>query len=91
MVRRSAVVAMRPLLIAERESGGRRWAFPGRTDEYLADLHAGRAVTVSSAALMRAATHAGMPSERWAYAGTDWGKTFILDERDRLTEVDVSA
>lgn len=32
--------------------------------------------------------YAGMPCDRWAYGGADWGKTFVLDERDRLTELD---
>jgi hypothetical protein len=43
-------------------------------------------VVVSSSTLLRALMHAGLPHRTFAYGGRDWGKTFVLDEDDRLAE-----
>jgi hypothetical protein len=37
---------------------------------------------VSSPELM----HAGLPCDQFAFGGADWGKTFVLDERNQLTK-----
>ncbi|WP_156661572.1 hypothetical protein [Mycobacterium sp. 852002-51163_SCH5372311] len=75
---------LRQLLIADRERSLQRWAVPGRRDEWLDDLRAHVPVVVSSAQLLCALMHAGLPYQQFAYGGADWGKSFVLDENDRL-------
>ena len=35
---------------------------------------------------MCALLHAGLDCRRYAFGGADWGKVFLLDERDQLRE-----
>jgi hypothetical protein len=89
---------LRELLIAEADHRRERWArgphwgWPEDTDwtlpmlDWEIDLRAGRAVLVSSTALLVALMHAGLPHDRFAYGGADWHKSFLLDERGGLTE-----
>jgi hypothetical protein len=35
---------------------------------------------------MRELMYARLPHREFAYGGADWGKVFVLDERDQLTE-----
>jgi hypothetical protein len=77
---------LRDLLIAEWDRSMLRWRIPGRVSEHEEALKAGKPVVVSSSALLRAFMHAGLPYRNLAYGGRDWGKTFVLDERDQLTE-----
>ena len=78
---------LRELLIAEQERSLKRWAIPGKPNDLLEDLRADVAVVVSSAQLLKALMAAGLPVDRFAYRGADYGKTFLLDERDELREV----
>jgi hypothetical protein len=77
---------LRDLLIAEWDRSMLRWRIPGRICEYEEALKSGRPVVVSSSSMLRAFMAAGLPTGRLAYGGSDWGKTFLLDEHDRLTE-----
>jgi len=36
--------------------------------------------------MLRAFMAAGLPTDRFAYGGPDWGKSFLLDERDQISE-----
>jgi hypothetical protein len=62
------------------------WRIPGKVYEREVALESGAAVVVSAAQLMRAFMHAGLPYRTLAYGGADWHKTFVLDERDQLSE-----
>jgi hypothetical protein len=77
---------LRDLLIAEWDRFMLRWRIPGRVSEYEEALKAGEPVGVSSSQLLRAFMHAGLPHRTLAYGGRDWGKSFVLDERDQLSE-----
>lgn len=77
---------LRALLIAERERSLRQWRIPGRADEYEHALKSGAAVMVSSAQMLRALSLARLPFRQFAFGGADWGKMFVLDERDQLSE-----
>jgi hypothetical protein len=82
---------LRELLIAHRE-----YRLPGspppgpwfgRTrDDLLEELKSGGPVVVGAATLMCALMDAGMDYRRFAFGGVDWEKTFLLTERDELTE-----
>jgi hypothetical protein len=74
---------VRRLLIADREESLERWPV---ADEFLDDLRARVPVTVSSADLLRVLMNAGLPPRQFAYGGADWGRVYVLDGRDRLTE-----
>jgi hypothetical protein len=50
------------------------------------DLREGRPAVVSATTVMCALLHAGVDCRRYAFGGADWGKVFVLDEYDRLTE-----
>ena len=83
---------LRELLIADREYRLPGCPEPGpwfgRTrDELLEELKAGGPVEVGSATLMCALMHAGLDYRRFAFGGADWDKVFVLDERDKLTEL----
>jgi hypothetical protein len=39
---------------------------------------------VSSSSMLRAFMAAGLTTDRFAYCGSDWGKSFLLDERDQI-------
>ncbi len=79
---------LRELLITDRERSLQRWPPPpGKPDEFLDDLLAHVPVPVSSSQLLQALMHAGLPHSQFAYAGGEHGKTFVLDERDQLTEL----
>jgi hypothetical protein len=89
--RRENATGLRELLIADRE-----YRLPGNSkpgpwfgrvrDELLEELKSGGPVVVGAATLMCALMHAGLDCRRYAFGGSDWGKTFVLDERDRLIE-----
>jgi hypothetical protein len=80
------------LLIADREyrlPGCPKpgpWFGSGR-DELLEELIADGPVVVTSAALLKALLHAGQDARRYGYGGADYGKCFVLDERDQLYEL----
>ena len=76
------------LLKDHREKFGPRgrWHIPGRVSDYEKALVAGESIVVDSGTIMCALMHAGLPSDDFAYGGRDWGKSFVLDERDQLTE-----
>jgi hypothetical protein len=81
---------LRELLIAEelRAYGpGGRWHIPGHRYEFLEALQAGEPVGVPSEQLLKALSHAGLPNADYGYGGRYWSSTFVLDERDQLTEV----
>jgi hypothetical protein len=82
---------LRELLIADREKSLRRWAIPGRPDEFLEDLRAHVPVVVSSAQLMQALMHAGLPCDDYAYGGRYFQTSFVLDETDQLSLVTLRA
>jgi hypothetical protein len=84
----------RELLQADRENRLRRcpkppWAASrgARRDGLLEELKAGGPVVVGAADLMCALMHAGMDCRRFAFGGADWGKVFVLTERDELVEL----
>jgi hypothetical protein len=83
----------RVLLKDHRERFGPtgRWHIPGRVSEYEKALVAGEAVVVESGTLMCALLHAGLPSDEYAFGGPDWGKSFVLDERDQLRECEAES
>jgi hypothetical protein len=83
---------LRELLIADREYRLPGCPQPGPwfgrvRDELLEDLKTGGRVEVGSPTLMSALLHAGQDYRRYAFGGADWGKAFLLDEHDRLTEL----
>jgi hypothetical protein len=49
-------------------------------------LKAGQPVVVSSAVLMRALLHAGLPCDEYCFGGQYYKATFLLDERGQLSE-----
>jgi hypothetical protein len=77
---------LRELLISDWDRWMVRWRIPGRVCEYEKALKSGAAVGVSADMLLCAYSHAGLPWRQFAYGGADWGKSFVLDERDELTE-----
>jgi hypothetical protein len=89
--RASTSDGLRELLIADREHrlpgspGPGPW-FGRVRDELLEELKSGGPVVVGSATLMCAMQHAGLDYRRYAFGGADWGKVFLLDERDQLRE-----
>lgn len=87
MKRVSKSSGLRELLIADRERSLRRWAIPGRPDDFLDDLRAHVPVTVSSAQLLSALMGAGLPFRQYAFGGADYGRVFVLDGRDQLSGV----
>jgi hypothetical protein len=50
-------------------------------------LRDGRAAVVSDVTLFSALHRAGLDWTPYAYGGAGWGKRFILDENDKLTEI----
>ncbi|OHV03887.1 hypothetical protein [Mycobacterium talmoniae] len=76
---------LRQLLLSDRQHDLKRWP-TGQPDPFAEALCAGAPVAVSAAQLMRALMHAGLPHEQFCYGRSDYGKTFVLDERDQLTE-----
>ena len=64
-----------------------RWRIPGRVCEHEAALKGGKVVVLASSALLRASMHAGLPYRSYAFGGREWGKTFVLDEHDNLSEL----
>ena len=80
---------LRELLIADREHRLPGSPPPGpwaARDRLLAELKAGGPVVVGAADLMCALMHAELDYRRVAFGGADWDKTFVLTERDELTE-----
>jgi hypothetical protein len=77
---------LRQVLIQEWDRGMARWRIPGRICEYEEALKSGKPVVVSSSSMLRAFMAAGLPTDRFAYCGSDWGKSFLLDERDQISE-----
>jgi hypothetical protein len=73
---------LRGLLIAEGEPSHARWAIPGKPDEFLEGLRSEASVVVvvvvSSAAVLWALMHAGLPHDRFAFGGADWARSFVL-------------
>lgn len=94
MVRRQQNnTGLRELLIADREYrlpgclNPPPWSAPrGWRDGLLEALKSGEPVVVSSAVLMRALLHAGLPSDDYAYGGRHWGKQWHTDVDGTLTE-----
>ena len=84
--RQQRSTGLRQVLIAEWDRGMARWRIPGRVCEYEEALKSGKPVVVSSSSMLRAFMAAGLPTDRFAYGGPDRGKTFMLDENDRVTE-----
>lgn len=89
MARQKSTTAtgLRSMLLDEQRRSLRRWAIPGRRDELETALASGAPVEVSSATILKACMGAGLPHEHLAYGGQDHGKLWVLDERDRLSEV----
>lgn len=91
MKRRENATGLRELLIADREYRLPGCPNPGPwfgrvRDGLLEELKSGGPVLVGAATLMCALLHAGLDCRRYAFGGSDWGKTFVLDAQDRLTE-----
>jgi hypothetical protein len=86
--RQQRSTGLRQILIAEWDRGMARWRIPGRICEYEEALKSGKLVVVSSSSMLRAFMAAGLPTDRFAYGGSDWGKSFVLDERDQLSELE---
>lgn len=90
MIRDTRRAGLRDLLIAEREHRLPGSPPPGpwvsTRDELLTQLRAGEPALVSSAVLMKAHLHAGLPHRQYAYGGADFGKTFILGADGVLSE-----
>jgi hypothetical protein len=84
--RQQRSTGLRQVLIQEWDRGMVRWRIPGRICAYEEALTSGQPVVVSSSSMLRAFMAAGLPTDRFAYGGRDWGKSFLLDERDQLTE-----
>jgi hypothetical protein len=79
---------LRDLLVAEWDRSMLRWRIPGHVSEYEKALKAGERVGVSSSQLLCALMRAGLPHDAFAFGGRDWGKAFVLDERDQLSELE---
>ena len=45
---------------------------------------------ISSSTLLSVCLAAGLSTRRFAYGGPDWAKSFLLDERDQLSEIDIA-
>jgi hypothetical protein len=56
-------------------------------DELLEVLRAGEPVVVSSAVLMRALLHTGLPCDEYCFGGRYYKAQFLLDQRGQLSEV----
>ncbi|MCV7101541.1 hypothetical protein [Mycobacterium palustre] len=82
-----AASGLRKLLIADRQRGLKRWA-TSEPDGWLEDLGARVPVVVSSAQLMCALMHAGLPHKDYVFGGRYFKSTFILDEHDQLADLD---
>jgi hypothetical protein len=83
----SSSTGLRRLLIEAHQESWDRWRVPGMMSDFELDLKAGRPVVVSSAQILSALMRAGLPYRDFAYGGSAWGKTFVLDERDELSEL----
>jgi hypothetical protein len=79
---------LRQLLLDRHRKSMERWHIPGRRCEFEDALVSGKAVVVSSAQIMSALMHAGLPCEAYTRAGKLGNKLWLLDENDRLTEQD---
>ncbi|BCQ07718.1 hypothetical protein JMUB5695_01139 [Mycobacterium heckeshornense] len=88
MRRVGSTSGLRELLIAGHEPSWQRWRIPGRACDFELDLKAGRPVVVSSAQLLAALMRAGLPHREFALGGQHHGGAFVLDEHDRLVELD---
>jgi len=77
---------LRGLLVAEWDRSMARWRILGRVSEYEEALKSGAEVLVSSSQMLRALSLAGLSYRQFAYGGSGWGKTFMLDDRDQLHE-----
>lgn len=80
---------LRQLLLKDhrkRFGPGGRWHIPGRVSEYEQALVAGEAIVIDSGTIMCALMLAGLPHDRFCFGGVDFGKHFLLDERDRLSD-----
>jgi hypothetical protein len=91
MIRDHKRTGLRDLLIADREHRLPGSPPPGPWSggahaELLAALKAGVPVVVSSAILLRAHLHAGIPHRQYAFGGADWGRTFLLDVDGVMSE-----
>ena len=85
--RRSSAEGLRGWLISDRVRFQQRWGIPGVRDEFLDALHAGEPVVISSATVMAALIHAGQPCGEYCFGGKYFQSSFLLDERDQLSEV----
>jgi hypothetical protein len=83
--RRESATGLRQLVLDDYLRSLDRWRIPGRVDARERALESGEPVAVSSAQLMCALMHAGLPYARFAFGGADYGKLFRLDG-DRLLE-----
>jgi hypothetical protein len=63
------------------------WRLPGVVYEDEEALANGRPV-VTSARMLRALNMAGLDSRPYGFGGSEYGKCWLLDENDRLTEID---
>jgi hypothetical protein len=91
---------LRELLIADDDEFRARWRKPRGWEQpgvnrelpmldWGIDLRAGRSVVVvSSSRLMCALLHAGLPCQEYCFGGRYFKSEFVLDENDRLIEVD---
>jgi hypothetical protein len=77
---------VRQALIPDAQRSAARWAISGRPSERLEVLRSGVPVVVSSACLLTAFSRAGLPVRDYCFGGRHWGKAFLLDEFDQLTE-----
>jgi hypothetical protein len=84
--RGSTTTGLRQLLLDDHRRSLQRWRIPGRVDERERALESGESVTVSSAQLLCALMHAGLPYARFAFGGADADKVYVLDA-DRLIDV----
>ncbi|MGA7050123.1 MAG: hypothetical protein WBZ37_02445 [Mycobacterium sp.] len=78
------------MLIEQQErlfGPGGRWHVPNYRYEFLEALKAGEAVVLSSSSLLCVLSPAGLPHADYCFGRRYWGSTFVLDERDQLTEV----
>lgn len=85
MKRRENATGLRRLLLDDHRRSLQRWRIAGRGDERERALESGKPITVSSAQLLCALMHAGLPYARLAFGGADAG-VFVL-EGDRLIEL----
>jgi hypothetical protein len=69
------------------------WDYPGKNRELpMGDrgraLRAGEPVILSGSEIFGALFHAGQPTEGWRHGEVNAVKRWLLDQRDRLTDVD---